>query len=43
MVPLCPSQAKYSATMLKAVTDAGWRLIEERRTDGYILLRPERG
>lgn len=42
LVPLCPMQPKYTATMLKAIAEAGWRLEEERRTADYILLRPVR-
>jgi len=42
LVPLCPSQPKYRATMLKAIAAGGWRLEEERRTADYILLRPVR-
>ncbi|RLL61935.1 hypothetical protein [Paenirhodobacter hankyongi] len=42
VVPRCPSQPKYTATMLKAIAEAGWRLEEERRTAEYILLRPVR-
>lgn len=42
LVPLCPSQPKYRAAMLKAIAAGGWRLEEERRTADYILLRPVR-
>ena len=42
LVPLCPTGESRRDEIVKAIADAGWRLVEERRTATYILLRPER-
>lgn len=42
LVPLCPNNREVRASMLEAIDKQGWRLIEERRSETYILLRPER-
>jgi len=42
LVPLCPTGMGRRADIVKAIGEAGWKLVEERRTDTYILLRPER-
>ncbi len=43
LVPLCPTGKSRRAEILRAIADAGWRLVEERRSETYILLRPEKG
>lgn len=42
LVPLCPTGESRRNEIVTAIAAAGWRLIEERRTATYILLRPER-
>ena len=42
LVPLCPTGKNRRDEIVTAIADAGWRLVEERRTATYILLRPER-
>ncbi|SDE30918.1 hypothetical protein PUH89_17170 [Rhodobacter capsulatus] len=42
LVPLCPTGQTRRDEIVTALADAGWRLVEERRTATYILLRPER-
>ncbi|ADE86909.1 hypothetical protein [Rhodobacter capsulatus] len=42
LVPLCPTGETRRDEIVKAIAEAGWRLIEEHRTATYILLRPER-
>lgn len=41
LVPLCPIGQRQRDEIVTAIADAGWRLVEERRTATYILLRPE--
>lgn len=42
LVPLCPTGETRRNEIVTALAEAGWRLVEERRTATYILLRPER-
>ena len=42
LVPLCPTGQTRRDEIVTAIAEAGWRLVEERRTATYILLRPER-
>lgn len=42
LVPLCASSKLRRRDILKAITVAGWHLIEERRTPDYVLLKPVR-
>jgi len=43
LVPLCPNSQERRVDILKAITAAGWTLVEERRTPTYVLLRPVKG
>lgn len=42
LVPLCPTGRTRRAEIVEAIDTAGYRLVEERRTPTYILLKPEK-